>query len=395
MSEVLRNLTETGAIRQNADGRWVAGLPRHISLPDSVREVIGARVLRLGKDAGRVLSVASVIGRDFDLDLLARATKTSDDELLDILDAAAAVALVRELADTGRYSFAHALVQHTLYEDLGHNRRARAHRNVAEALEDLCGGLPGCRVGELARHWISATQPIDLAKAIGYSRQAGDAALAALAPADALRYYAQALDLYPQATDSDPTLGIDLAIGLGTAQRQTGDPAFRDTLLGACHHAAAVGDTPRLVAAAMANNRGFVSAVGALDAEKVAILEMALDRLPADTPDRALVLATLCQELQFGGAPERRQALAYDAERIARVRGDDALLVRVLNKVFDPPQVAESLSWSDAALTIATRLGDPVQLFLAADRRAGELVAPGTSMRWTVVSRSWGQRSRH
>ena len=35
-----------------------------------------------------MLSVAAVIGRDFDLDLLARATKTSEDELLDILDAA-------------------------------------------------------------------------------------------------------------------------------------------------------------------------------------------------------------------------------------------------------------------------------------------------------------------
>ena len=179
-----------------------------MALPDSVREVIGARVGRLGQDAERVLSLAAVIGRDFDLDLLARATKTSEDELLDILDAAAAVALVRELADApGRYNFAHALIQHTLYEDLGPTRRARAHRQVAEALEDLCGDRPGARVGELARHWFSATQPIDLAKAISYSRQAGDAALAALAPADALRYYAQALDLYPQATDPDPVLG--------------------------------------------------------------------------------------------------------------------------------------------------------------------------------------------
>ena len=71
-----------------------------MALPDSVREVIGARVGRLGQDAERVLSVAAVIGRDFDLDLLARATKTSEDDLLDILDAAAAAALVRELADT-------------------------------------------------------------------------------------------------------------------------------------------------------------------------------------------------------------------------------------------------------------------------------------------------------
>ena len=194
VSEVLRHLSDTGAVYQDATGRWVARESlEQWALPDSVREVIGGRVVRLGKDAGRVLSMAAVIGRDFDLDVLARATKTSKDELLDILEAAAAVALVREPADaSGRYSFAHALIQHTLYEDLGPNRRARAHRVVAEALEDLCGDRPGDRVSELARHWTSATQPIDLTKAISYSRQAGDAALGALAPADALRYYAQA-----------------------------------------------------------------------------------------------------------------------------------------------------------------------------------------------------------
>ena len=128
-----------------------------LALPDSVRVVIGARVGRLGKDAGRVLSIASVIGRDFDLDLLARATETSEDDLLDILDAAASAALVREVADTGRYSFAHALIQHTLFQDLGPNRRAQTHRKVAEALEDLYGSRSGTRAGELVRHWLNAT----------------------------------------------------------------------------------------------------------------------------------------------------------------------------------------------------------------------------------------------
>jgi class 3 adenylate cyclase len=310
VSEVLRHLAETGAIYQDTTGRWTADdALEQMALPDSIREVIGGRVVRLGEAAGRILSMAAVIGRDFDLDLLARATKASEDELLDILDAASAVALVRELADTGRYNFAHALIQNTLYQDLGRNRRARAHRQVAEALEELCGDRPGARVGELARHWISASQPIDLAKAITYSRQAGDAALAALAPADALSYYAQALDLYPQATDPDPVLGIDLAIGLGTAQRQTGDSAFRDTLLGAARRAADLGDTDRLVAASLANDRGYYTAVGNIDADKVEILEMSLARLPADKPTRALVLATLCSELGIGSPLERRQAM--------------------------------------------------------------------------------------
>jgi class 3 adenylate cyclase len=369
VSELLRHLSETGAIYQDTTGRWMAeNTPEQLALPNSVRLVIGARVGRLGKEAGRLLSVASVIGRDFDLDLLARAIKTSEDDLLDILDAAASVALVREPDHaSGRYSFAHALIQHTLYEDLGPNRRARAHRKVAEALEDLCGDRPGARAGELARHWIAAS-PIDLTKAIGYSRQAGDAALAALAPADALRYYAQALDLYAGAMDEDLALGIDLAIGLGTAQRQTGDPAFRGTLLGAARRAADLGNTQRLVAAALANDRGWNSVAGALDAEKVEILELALDRISADDPDRVLVLATLCQELNFGSR-ERRDALSHEAVAIARTSGDEATIIRVLNSVFDAFHRSQTLAWSADALVRAERIGDPVLLFLAADRR--------------------------
>ena len=346
--EVLRHLSETGAISQDVTGRWGARETLdQMSLPDSVREVIGARVGRLGERAERVLSLAAVIGRDFDLDLLGHATDTTEDALLDIIDVAASIDLVRELSDTpGRCTFAHVLIQHTLYEDLGPARRSRAHRRVAEALEVLCGDQPGSRVGELARHWFSATQPVDLTRAIGYSRQAGDAALLALAPTDALRYYAQAIDLYPQATDPDPILGIDLAIGLGTAQRQTGDPTFRDTLLGAARRAADLGDTRRLVTAVLANDRGLVSSVGAIDADKIEILELALDELPRDDPTRALVLALLCQELHYRSSLERRRALGDEALAIATASGDDVTVVRVLNSIFPALNVAQPLEES-------------------------------------------------
>ena len=368
VSEVLRHLVETGALYQDTSGRWVSDLSLdEVTLPDSVREVIGARVGRLGQDAAKVLSMAAVIGRDFDLDVLARATETPEDQLLDILEAAAAAALVRELS--GRYSFAHALIQHTLSEELGPNRRARAHRKVAEALEDLCGDRPGARVGELARHWLSATQPIDSSKAVAYARQAGDAALAALAPADALGYYSQAIDLI-RGTDPDPVLALDLAIGLGTAQRQTGDPSFRETLLDAARRAADLDDTKRLVAAAVANNRGYFTAVGTVDTEKVEVLELALSRLPPNDADRALVLAILCAELTWGSTLERRQSLAAEAVAIAQSSGDDVIVVRVLNSVAYPLTVhsliGQSLSWSAEALVRAEQISDPMLLFLAA-----------------------------
>ncbi len=378
VSELLRHLSETGFIYQDTTGRWITDESLdHIALPNSLREVIGARVGRLGPDAVRALSFAAVIGRDFDLDLLSRATATSAEELLDILDAASRSALVRELVHPqGSFIFVHALIQHTLYHDLGPTRRARAHRRIAEALESICGDRPEMRVGELARHWIGAGagSPIDLKKAIGYSKQAGDAALAALAPADAVLHYQNALEFYGDVVDPDPVLAIDLAIGLGTAQRQTGDPVYRETLLDAAVRAAARGVTDRLVRAALANDRGFYSAVGAIDAAKVELLEAAAARLSQKSADRALVLATLCSELAHGSPLQRRQALAEEAVAIAESLHDDSVMLRVLNHIHIALQVPSLLSISllrtADALQLAERLGDPVQIFWAAQWRA-------------------------
>ena len=115
-----------------------------------------------------------------------------------------------------------------------------------------------------------------------------------------------------------PVLELDLTVGLGTALRQSGDPGFRDMLLGACRRAVSLGDTDRLVAAVLANNRGTFSTVSTIDEEKVEMLEAALERLGADDVRRALLLATLCTELTVGSSLERREALADEALAIAR-----------------------------------------------------------------------------
>ena len=376
VSEVLRNLVETGAIRQNDEGRWIPEATLDVTaLPDSVREVIGARVLRLGREAGRILSVAAVIGRDFDLDLLAASTNSDEDDVLDVLDAAAGVSLVRELADTpGHFNFAHALIQHTLYEDLGVTRRARAHRAVAEALEELCGDQPGARVGELARHWCNATQPIDLTKAISYARQAGDAALAALSPDEALGHYRQAIELSDQRGGPDSAEALDLSIGLGIAQRSAGDSAFGSTLLDAARRAVELDEDSRLVAAVLANCRGFASSIGEVDTEKLAFLELALERLTPDQVERALVLATICLELTYGGAVERRSALADEAMEIARAVGDDVAVVQVETRLVAGLQAPFWLDRyralvADAAVRVQ-RIGDPALVALVNGIRA-------------------------
>ena len=370
VGEVLRSLMETGAIYQDDRGRWTAaGEMSEMVLPNSVREVITSRVGRLGAPAGRVLSMAAVIGRDFDFDLLAAVTDLSQEELLDLLEAATNAALVREVPDApGRYSFSHALTQHTLYQSLPKVRRALAHQQVAEAIEAVVGRTPRARVGELAHHWLSASQPANATKAISYARQAGEAALAALGPDDAVRYFSRAVDLAEMVPEDDPLVGCDLRLALGEAQRQAGLPVFRETFLDAAHRAQELAATDRLVAAALGNSRGFFSSIGVIDVDKVAVLESALDALgDEDGRERALLLATLCSELALGTTLDRRQELADAARAMARRLGDPHTVIRTLNLVCDPLQVpstlAERMLDAKEALELSERLGDPDLLF--------------------------------
>ncbi len=294
VGEVLRELTETGVIRRDGAWGWArGGAIGSLPLPDSIRHVVASRVARLGQPAAHVLPTAAVIGREFDLNLLSLATDRPEDELLEILDGATAASLVAEIVDaTGRFSFAHALVQHTLFQDLGGVRRARAHRRVAQALEVVCGEHPGDRVGELAYHWSHTARAEDAAKAISYARQAADAALRSLAPDDAIAYFEQALGFLTNQVDPDLLTHVDLLIGLGRAQRQAGVAVFRETLLEAAHLAERLGATDRMIFCCTENNRGFFSASGEVDRDKVAVLRAALDATPEEhTTDRALLLA--------------------------------------------------------------------------------------------------------
>ena len=55
--------------------------------------------------------------------------------------------MVAEVAGSSeRFTFSHALFQHTLYEELSSTRRGRIHRRIGELLEADCGADPGERI---------------------------------------------------------------------------------------------------------------------------------------------------------------------------------------------------------------------------------------------------------
>ncbi|MGH9034698.1 MAG: ATP-binding protein [Acidimicrobiia bacterium] len=382
VAELLRHLAESGAVVREGPQWVLGGTLEAVGLPVSVREVIGQRLQRLREETRSLLSLAAVIGRDLDLDLLGRVSELPEGRLLDALDEATGAALIHEVAGRpDRFTFSHSLIQHVLYDELSGVRRVRAHQRVAAALEELCGDDPGERVAELAHHWVAATRPIDVRQTISYARQAGDRALAQLAPEEAVAWYTQALELQDTQTRNDERRA-DLLLDLGEAQRRAGQSAFRETLLEAAAMARRLGDTDRLVRAALANNRGIHSASGYSDAERVAVLQAAVDALGGrDSPERARLLATLTVELTYSGEWERRRALADEALAVARRVGDDATLARVLNLRHSalqvPEAVGELMDNSAENLVITARLGDAHERFWALQCRFWTIGAAG------------------
>jgi tetratricopeptide (TPR) repeat protein len=164
-------------------------------------------------------------------------------------------------------------------------------------------------------------------------------------------------------------------IGIGTAQHQTGDPLFRETLLTASRLADELQSTQLLVAAALANSRGYFSIGGATDMERVELLERACSALDdAQTADHARLLGLLAVELTFSAGLERRRALIERALAIAR-RCEPASLAAVGSYALQALNVPQALSERQAiateALSAAQSSGDAVLEFWCSYWQAG------------------------
>jgi predicted ATPase len=192
-------------------------------VPELVSEAIAHRVGSLGATASEVLEVASVIGREFEAELLVEVSGHPGEEVIGALEAAFAVGLLADVPGTlDRYAFSHALFRQAVYAGISTPRRAQLHLRAGEALERRHGTDPH-HVGELARHF-SGAGPSAAAKALEHSVRAGASALGALAFEQAVEQYGRALRTLDAPGSGDERLRCELLIALGEAEWRAGDP---------------------------------------------------------------------------------------------------------------------------------------------------------------------------
>jgi serine/threonine protein kinase/class 3 adenylate cyclase len=368
--EVLSHLVEEGMIVRQG-GRWVGRVSSisDLRIPESVRDVIGRRLTRLSEPCNRMLTRASTILRGFTWDALrAINPQTGEEELVDLLEEALAAQLIAPGRDDASvvYDFTHALIRHTLYDELSGPRRVLLHRQIGTALEELYAANVDPHVGELAYHFYQAAPGGDVQKAIDYSLLAGDRAMALHGHEDAVTHFERAMQATELAAQDDEGQRAGLLVRLGHSLWHSGrfDDA-RQRFGEAAEIAQRSGDAALLVEAAVGYSGNIASfAAGVVDRRLIELLESALGALDEnDSEERAIVMAALASALSFDRpSRERVRELIDAAESAARRLADPRVLARVLTyrhwALASPANPHERRDIAEEILRLAAEAGD-------------------------------------
>jgi DNA-binding SARP family transcriptional activator len=357
------------AIHERTDGhpffvaelvRLLASEDRLDAIPQGVRAVVAQRLGLLSEDCRRVLGVASVVGREFASDVLARAGDVDPERLSDLLgEAVGARTLASVPVAAGHFRFAHALVREVLYDELSVNHRMRLHGAVGEALEAIRGPEPDRRLAELAHHFFLAGPAGSDGSAVDYAARAAERAVAELAYEEAARLYELAVMAHERLPGAEPSVRCELLLGLGAAQASANDMiSAKDTFVRAVDVARSAGMAEQLARAAL----GYGGSIIVLPADDARVMPLLEEALAAVGEDGGVVRARLLARL--AGAA-RRPSLSVEAVDLARRLDDPGTLAWTLQvllvHVWRPDNLDEVLALTEEMIAAAERAEDPEQ----------------------------------
>ncbi len=218
VEEVIRSLMDSGTIQQDGE-RWIikAGIDE-AELPNTVQNIIMARIDRMERDLQSVLRIAAVIGKLFRHRLLQYVmqkeglTQNLDECLLQLEDKD--LVYEEQSIPEVEYSFKHASHQETLYQNVWLPERQALHQKVGEGIEQFHRDRLEEFYEELAWHY---SQSNHVPKAIDYSLKAGNKVRSMYANQAAIYHFSRALKLI-QAQPADKkqvSLEIEASEALG------------------------------------------------------------------------------------------------------------------------------------------------------------------------------------
>ena len=190
VEEILRQLLETSGIVVE---KGEAQLSRSdVTVPETIHDIIAARVDRLSDPLKQTLQGAAVVGRRFGISLVSRILQVAPEQVAGYLRDLHALDFVFPSAQEPElmYSFKHALTQDVVYAGVLERRRRQHHTAAGQGLEELYAGRID-DVVELIAYHFGRGQVWD--KAATYLRQAAVKAQGRSAHREALASLEEAL----------------------------------------------------------------------------------------------------------------------------------------------------------------------------------------------------------
>lgn len=342
----------------------------NLQIPERVVEIIRGRLEALDERVHELLSVAAVIGREFDLALLERASRLGRDEVFRRLEPALARRIVMSSPEpSGECRFAHALFREVLYDSMTLALRTEIHGRVADTLSEWAVTGEDLPMALLSHHHLLAAPGGRSELAALYARKAGDEALCACAYEDAARHYQHALDaLIPEAQHAER---CDIVVSCGHAERLSGDFSRASALFGkAIELSRTMGDPIRKARAALG-----VAAVrpetGVVNHELIQLLEEVAASLEESRGELAgegrelqsMILARLSTSVSLAGQGERGDALGTRALDLSRASGKPLTVARALQaghwgSRWKPGTALERLTMAEEIIALARAGGD-------------------------------------
>ncbi len=187
VEEVMKSLLTAGGAL--GEGAWARRPGREFPVPRSVQDAVQRRLERLSPAARRMLVLAAVAGRRFDVAVL-QAVQGDDERTLlaQLRELVAAQLVTEESAD--QFVFRHALTREAICAPLLQRERRALHHAVARAIEQVYAGALDRHLSDLAYHCHEAGL---WASALEYARRAGEKAQALYAPRIAVEEFSRAL----------------------------------------------------------------------------------------------------------------------------------------------------------------------------------------------------------
>jgi hypothetical protein len=324
-----------------------------------VSDVVERRVQQLPEVTQQTIRGAAVLGRTFDLAVLADVQAEDEDAVLDALDPALAAGVVVESPDRlGRFRFAHALVRDAVYANLPATRRARRHADAARALAQ--------HPGEAAHHWLAAG-PSHAGNAWRAASLAAEEAQRVFGHDEADRLLGAALQAQRDDPTATPEERYELLMRRADACRWSADVVGLDACLAeAVAISSTLQDYDRMARAAVGAAAGSLWSVrdyGIVDATMMQVLDTVLRELPAgDGELRCRAMLAWANEAFYADEPQRREALIDEGLAMARRLDDPHLLLSALQTAYvarwRSRYAEQRCELADEAASLAERLGD-------------------------------------